>query len=188
MSTSVHEAAESWTAGDLVDSSALTAEVAAVEVEGDPASPVDGASPVDEGTPWVEMATTHRDLASRGDGLPSRGLVALSAAAAAACVVLDLWLTSGRLTFFFDLSFVVVCLVAAMSVRPSDLFTAGVLPPLLFAGVIAVVSLAAPAAFQPAVGVDKVFLTGLATHAFGLVAGYAVALLTLAARAAAPRV
>lgn len=189
MSTSVNDAAESGTAGDwVVDSPGVTPEVAVGEFEADPAPYRDGASLVDAGPPPPMMTTAREDAVSRGDGLPSRGMVALAAASAAACVVLDLWLTNGRLTFFFDLSFVVVCLVAAMSVRRSDLFTAGVLPPLLFAAVIAVVSLAAPSAFESAVGVDKVFLTGLATHASGLVAGYAAALLTVAARAAAARV
>lgn len=117
------------------------------------------------------------------EGLSGRVVVGLSAAAAGMCVLLDLWLTHGRLTFFFDLCFVVVCLVAAMAVRLADLFTVGVLPPLLFAAVIATVSLVAPSAFERSSGVDRVFLTGLATHASGLVAAYAVTLLTVASRA-----
>jgi uncharacterized membrane protein YoaK (UPF0700 family) len=99
-------------------------------------------------------------------------------------VGLDLVLTDGRLTFFFDLCFVVICLVAAMAVRRSDLFTAGVLPPLLYAAVIAVLSVVAPHAFQSAPGVNKVFLTGLANHAPGLVFGYAAALTAVGARLA----
>ena len=51
---------------------------------------------------------------------------------------------------FFDLCFVVVCLVGAMAVRRHDLFTAGVLPPLVFAAVIAVVSVLAPPTFVTA--------------------------------------
>ncbi|MDX6310409.1 MAG: hypothetical protein QOI06_3455 [Nocardioidaceae bacterium] len=117
-------------------------------------------------------------------GLSGRGAVAVSAATAGVCVGLDLVLTDGRLTFFFDLCFVVICLVAAMAVRRSDLFTAGVLPPLLYAAVIAVLSVVAPHAFQSAPGVNKVFLTGLANHAPGLVFGYAAALTAVGARLA----
>jgi hypothetical protein len=116
-------------------------------------------------------------------GLPARGLIVGASAATAAYVVLDLILTGGRLTFFFDLCFVVTCLVAAMAVRRSDLFTAGVLPPLLYAAVIAVLSVVAPSALETAAsGVIKVFLTGLADHATGLVSGYAVALAAVTAR------
>lgn len=119
---------------------------------------------------------------SASEGLTGRGLILTAAMAAGGCALLDLALTSGRMTFFFDLCFVVICLVATMAVRRDDLFTAGVLPPLLFAGVIAVVAVAAPDAFESAPGVNKVFLSGLASHASGLVGGYAVALLAVAAR------
>ena len=119
-------------------------------------------------------------------GLAGPRLVVFSAVAAAACTALNLMLTSGSLTFFFDLCFVVVCLVSTMAVKRADMFTAGVLPPLLYAGVIAVLTIVAPEAFAAGSGgVSKVFLTGLADHAFGLVSGYAVALATVAARVAA---
>jgi hypothetical protein len=106
----------------------------------------------------------------------------MSAVAMAACTVLDLILTGGRLTYFFDLCFVVICLTSTMGVRRSDLFTAGVLPPLLYAGVIGALSVMAPHAFSAGSGVANVFLTGLADHATGLVSGYGVALATVAAR------
>jgi hypothetical protein len=98
-------------------------------------------------------------------------------------------LTGGSLTFFFDLCFVVICLVSTMAVKRADLFTAGVLPPLLYAGVVAVLTVVAPSAFATGAGFSKVFLTGLADHAVGLVSGYAIALLTVATRVAvnAPR-
>ena len=124
-----------------------------------------------------------RQVVSTSDlsGLNSRSVVATSAAATVACACLDLALT-GRMTFFFDLCFVVVCLVATMSVRRTDLFTVGVLPPLLFAAVIAVLSVTTPDAFESGPGVNKVFLSGLANHAPGLVFGYAVALTAVALR------
>lgn len=118
------------------------------------------------------------------EGLSGRGVVVVGAASAAACTIVDLALTAGRLTFFFDLCFVVICLVTTLAVRRRDLFTAGVLPPLLYGGLIAVLSVVAPSTITSGAGISKVFLTGLADHAFGLVSGYAVALLAVAARVA----
>ena len=86
---------------------------------------------------------------------------------------------------FFGLWFVVICLVGAMAVRRQDLFTAGVLAPLLFGGLIAVVSLLAPTTFSEVGGFGKVYPTGLTAHAGALVAGYGVALLTVACRVSA---
>lgn len=123
---------------------------------------------------------------SASPGTPGRGVILSAALAAAAVAVVDLALV-GRLSFFFDVSFVVVCLVAAMAVRPRDLFTAAVLPPLAFAGVIAGVALIWPDAIAANSSLSKTFLTGLAAHAVGLVGGYAAALLTVAARAYARR-
>jgi hypothetical protein len=155
---------------------------------------VDEAVPHDWGAPptyasedaYAEIAVGRWDRIheSTTAGLTTRGLVLTTAIAAGGCALLDLGLTAGRMTFFFDLCFVVICLVAAMAVRREDLFTAGVLPPLLFAGVIAVVAVVAPDAFEAGPGVSKVFLSGLASHAAGLVGGYAVALLAVAARMA----
>ena len=130
-------------------------------------------------------ATWGDDQQSTSEGLTGRALVLATALAAGGCAILDLALTSGRMTFFFDLCFVVICLVGTMAVRRDDLFTAGVLPPLLFAGVIATVAVAAPQAFESAPGISKVFLSGLASHAPGLVGGYGVALVAVAARMAA---
>jgi hypothetical protein len=122
---------------------------------------------------------------SAAEGLSGRALILTTALAAGGCALLDLALTDGRMTFFFDLCFVVICLVGTMAVRRQDLFTAGVLPPLVFAAVIAIVAFVAPQAFESAPGVNRVFLSGLAGHAGGLVGGYAVALLAVAARMAA---
>ena len=188
MSTSMHETDTAW----LVESAAA---VSPSDSQALPAWPAEDARSrsfdapehaSDAETEWAhdDVLLQHQPEAASA-GVTARGLVALSAAAAAGCVAADLWLTDGRLTFFFDLCFVVLCLIAAMSVRISDLFTAGVLPPLLFAGVIAAVSLAAPSAFTDTAGVGRVFLTGLAAHAFALVAAYAVALATVSARLAA---
>jgi hypothetical protein len=119
-------------------------------------------------------------------GIPGRGICLLTIVAAGGCAVLDLALTRG-ITLFFDLCFVTICLIAAMSVRRRDLFTTGVMPPLIFAAVVGVVAALSPGTFVAFGGASKAFMTGLAQHAPGLVAGYAVALLTVGSRVSASR-
>jgi hypothetical protein len=131
-----------------------------------------------DGDPGAEYATAP--------GVPGRGVIVLSLTAVALCAALDCAL-SGTLTMFFDLCFVTVCLVGAMAVRREDLFTAGVLAPLVFAAAVFLVSVAVQDAFVVGGSMSGVFLTGLAMHAGGLVSGYAVALTTVAGRVAAAR-
>jgi hypothetical protein len=119
-------------------------------------------------------------------GMPARGVIVLSSATALGCAAVDFALT-GRLSIFFDLCFVTVCLVGAMAVRRRDLFTAGVLAPLVLAGVIAVIGFMSPQTFAATGGISRVFLSGLAQHAGALVAGYGVALATVAGRVSASR-
>ena len=132
--------------------------------------------PVDE----APRATVYASL----PGMPGRGVVLVSGLATAGTAALDFALT-GRLTFFFDLTFVVICLVAAMAVRGHDLFTTGVLPPIAFGATIGAIALTSPATFSAAgSGISEVFLTGLTAHAGALVFGYGTALVTVAGRAA----
>ncbi|MEJ7691337.1 MAG: DUF6542 domain-containing protein [Nocardioidaceae bacterium] len=119
-------------------------------------------------------------------GLPGRGAIVVTALVAGGCAALDFALT-GHLSIFFDLCFVVIGLVSAMAVRRHDLFTAGVLPPIVFAAVIATVAIAAPATLAPDGGLSKAFMTGLAGHAAALVTGYGVALLTIGGRVLSTR-
>lgn len=114
--------------------------------------------------------------------LTGKATVLVGAASCLLLVLIDLALTSGRLSFFFDLGFVVVSLVTAMAVRRADLFTAGVLPPLLFAAVIAGLTLAGAGSLAPGSGLEQTFVTGLANHAVGLVVGYGAALATVSLR------
>ncbi len=116
-------------------------------------------------------------------GMPGRGVVLATGVATAGVAALDFALTGG-LTIFFDLCFVVICLVGAMAVRRHDLFTTAVLPPLVFAATIGAVAVLAPTTFADASGLSKTFLTGLTAHAGALVAGYAVALVTVGGRVA----
>ena len=94
----------------------------------------------------------------------------------------------GRLGLFFDLCFILVCLGAALMVRPRDFFTVGVLPPLLMAGTMLLVALNGPRVIAAAHdSVVQAVVTGLAHHSVALFAGYAVCLLTLLARQRAAR-
>jgi hypothetical protein len=119
-------------------------------------------------------------------GMPARGVILLSLLACIVCAAADCALT-GTLTMFFDLCFITVCLVGAMGVRREDLFTTGVLAPLVLAAVVLLVSIAVPGAFVDAGSMSRVFLTGLAAHAAALVCGYAVALAVVGGRVAAAR-
>jgi hypothetical protein len=94
----------------------------------------------------------------------------------------------GHLRLFFDLCFVVVCLGAALLVRPRDFFTVGVLPPLLMFGTMLIVALNGPKVVANAGdGVVQAVVSGLAHHSLALFSGYAVCLLTLVARQRAGR-
>ena len=119
-------------------------------------------------------------------GMPGRGVALLSLAALGAAAGVNVVLAHGLL-MFFDLCFVVVCLVASAAVRRRDFFTAGVLPPLLLAVVVAGVALTRPAVFDSVGGAFEAFMTGLAQHALGLLAGYTLALGTLGGRIVAAR-
>ncbi|MBA2445483.1 MAG: hypothetical protein H0V49_09145 [Nocardioidaceae bacterium] len=125
-------------------------------------------------------------LYSSAPGLSGRRVVLISGLATVGCAGLNLALTD-RLTIFFDLCFIVVALTSAMSVRRRDLFTAGVLPPLLFAAVVGGIALVAPQTFSATGGVLQAFLTGLATHAVGLAAAYGVALVVVLCRVGADK-
>ncbi|MBA3233286.1 MAG: hypothetical protein H0T17_04985 [Propionibacteriales bacterium] len=119
-------------------------------------------------------------------GLPGRGVIVVTTLVTACAAGLDFALTSG-LSIFFDLCFVVIALVGAMAVRRYDLFTTGVLTPLMFAVTIATISIAAPETFTASDGFPKAVMSGLAGHAGALVAAYAVALVVVFGRAAATR-
>lgn len=115
-------------------------------------------------------------------------LVAHAAAAAALVVVVAHLLVTDGLTLVFDVAFVLICVAAALAVRPRDFFVVGVLPPLLMAGtvlVLAVVDRGAVA--DPGDGVVQATVSGLAHHSGALVLGYALALGVLALRQVAMR-
>jgi hypothetical protein len=93
-----------------------------------------------------------------------------------------------ELSLFFDLTFVVLCLMAALSVRPRDFFVVGVLPPLLMLGTVTLLAVVARGAVAEEVdSLVQAVVSGLAHHAGALVAGYALALAILALRQVALR-
>jgi hypothetical protein len=115
-------------------------------------------------------------------------LVVHAAAAAALLVVVAHLLLADELTWVFDLAFVLVCVSAALAVRPRDFFVVGVLPPLLMAGTMLLLALVARGAVADARdGVVQALVSGLAHHAGALILGYALALGVLALRQVAAR-
>lgn len=113
---------------------------------------------------------------------PGRQVVALGVAVALTVVVADVALT-GRVSLFFDLCFVALCVALALAVRPTDFFTVGVLPPLIMIGVFILLGIArAEAIAHPDDGVVQAVVSGLSHHSGALVAGYILCLATLAYR------
>lgn len=97
-------------------------------------------------------------------------------------VVLDLLLT-GRLSWFFDLLFVTICLAAALAVRPRDFFPVGVLPPLLLLGLVVTAAVLHPVSVaERGDGPVQAVVSGLAHHASALLIGYLLVLGVLAMR------
>lgn len=110
-------------------------------------------------------------------------LVVHAAAAAALLVVLAHLLLTDELTLAFDVAFVVICVAAALAVRPRDFFFVGVLPPLLMAGLVVVLAVVDPGAVaDPTDGLAQATVSGLAHHAGALVLGYALVAAVLALR------
>lgn len=119
--------------------------------------------------------------------VPAR-LVAWSAALAGLVLVLLNLVTAGRIGLFFDLCFVLVCVGAALAVRPREFFVVGVLPPLLMAGTItALAVLDRSSVADPQDGLVQAVVSGLANNATALVVGYALALAVLGLRQVAYR-
>lgn len=132
------------------------------------------------------MSSRPRTLWEEGRQ-PGRLVVVAASAATIVVVLLDLAL-SGGLSLLYDLAFVVVCLAAALTVRPRDFFAVGVLPPLLMLGVVLVLAIVArPVVAEPVDGALQAVVSGLAHHAGALVTGYALVLGVLALRQVAQR-
>jgi hypothetical protein len=113
---------------------------------------------------------------------PGHEVVSLVVAVLLTATVLDL-LLSARLGLLFDLAFVALCVVAALTVRPPDFFTAGVLPPLAMLVVVLLLGISEPGSVaHPEDGVVQATVSGLSGHALALMFGYGACLALLAAR------
>jgi len=113
---------------------------------------------------------------------PGRAVVALGVAVALTVIVVNVAMV-GRVSMFFDLWFVLLCLGLALLVRPSDFFTVGVLPPLIMVVGFAILAIDRPGAIaSPRDGLVQAVVSGLAHHSVALVCGYALCLVTLLAR------
>jgi hypothetical protein len=113
---------------------------------------------------------------------PGRQVVALGAALALTAVVIDMAVV-GRISLFFDLCFVTVCVALALTVRPTDFFTVGVLPPLMMVGVFTLLGLTRPEAIADrGDGLVQAVVSGLSHHSAALVTGYVLCLVCLFVR------
>ena len=113
---------------------------------------------------------------------PGRQVVALGVALALTVVVVDVALV-GRVSLFFDLCFVALCVGLALAVRPRDFFVVGVLPPLMMVGVFMLLGLTRPDVIaHPRDGAVQAVVSGLSHHSGALVTGYLLCLACLAIR------
>ena len=113
---------------------------------------------------------------------PGRQVVSLGVAVTLTAVSIDVLLV-GRLTLFFDLCFMALCLGLAALVRRRDFFLVALLPPLLMTVVFTFVALVArDAVADPRDSVLQAVVSGVATHGIALGVGYALCLGWLAWR------
>jgi hypothetical protein len=113
---------------------------------------------------------------------PGRQVVALGLALALTAALLDV-LATGGVSWLFDVCFVVLCAALAVLVAPRDLFTVGVLPPLIMLSVFVLVALADTGALASRHdGAAQAVVSGLTHHSLALCLGYGVCLALLAQR------
>ena len=118
---------------------------------------------------------------------PPQAVVLLGAAGAMAVLAVLEMVVLGHIGVLVGLGFVVVCVGAALVVRAEDLFTAGVLPPLLMLGLLLAVSLLHPAgiavrALDPGAGTVQVLIAGFVAQAGALVVAHMLALAVVGLR------
>jgi hypothetical protein len=102
-------------------------------------------------------------------------------------VLVDLLAFRG-LTLLFDVAFVLICIAAALAVRPKDFFVIGVFPPLLMLGTVVVLAVIWRATVADRTdGLLQAVVSGLAHHSGSLVVGYVLTLVLLALRQVARR-
>ena len=113
---------------------------------------------------------------------PGRQVVTLGVAVTLTAVGIDVLLV-GRLTLFFDLCFIGLCLGLAALVRRRDFYLVALLPPVLMTVVFAFIALVARDAIaDPRDSALQAVVSGVATHGIALFVGYALCLGWLAWR------
>ncbi len=113
---------------------------------------------------------------------PGRDVAALTFAVLLTALVVDL-LLSEDLGLLFDLTFVTLCVTAALTVRPLDYFTVGVLPPIAMLATMLLLAVTEPGSVAHRTdGVVQATITGLSSHSVALVTGYLLCLGLLAVR------
>ena len=107
---------------------------------------------------------------------PGRQVVVLGVALTLTAVAVDVLLV-GRLTLFFDLCFMALCLGLAALVRRRDFYLVALLPPVRMVVVFGFVALVArDAVADPRDSVLQAVVSGVATHGIALFVGYALCL------------
>ncbi|MDT9591507.1 hypothetical protein RDV89_00410 [Nocardioides zeae] len=113
---------------------------------------------------------------------PGHRLVLLGSLGVLGIVGLDL-LLGGDIGLFFDLCFVVLCLLLAVRADRGAFFTVAMLPPVLLVVSFGLVAATVPGALaRPEDQLVQALVTGVTTHAVGLAAGYVLCLATLGLR------
>jgi hypothetical protein len=127
----------------------------------------------------------RRSQRGRLTGLPAPLAVALALTGSLGSAFLDLLVTGG-LGMLFSMGFVMTSFGVAAGIRRSDVFTAGVMPPLAALATFVAVGVAAPNRLSEVDNVSPVIavLAGLASESWTLVAASALALGTVALRVA----
>lgn len=114
---------------------------------------------------------------------PGRQLVALGLAVGLTAVAVDVFLV-GRVSLFFDLAFVTLCLGLAALVKLSDFFVVALLPPTIMLVVFTLVALVAPEALaDEGDSFTQVLVSGMVRHSWALLVGFVVCLGWLGFRA-----
>jgi len=114
--------------------------------------------------------------------LPGRGVLLVGLTGTLAVASVDL-LLSGRLTMFFDLAFITLCLWLGRLPARDASYVVAFVPPLLLVGVFAILGAVRPGLLEhPGDGVVQAVIAGLTDHAGALAVGYALCLGALGAR------
>ncbi|MGW0228762.1 DUF6542 domain-containing protein [Actinopolymorpha singaporensis] len=116
-------------------------------------------------------------------GMPAFVAVVVGVGGSVVGAFLDILVTGG-VGLLFSLCFVLTAFGVAAGVRRTGMFTAGVLPPLAALASLVVVAAVDPQRIARTTSPAHAVLVGLAWESWTIVAGCAVALVTIAVRAA----